>query len=118
MRSQTVDLRTLLDGSHWAFLCFTPERRGRLKAMFMEFVGACYGLSVAAAHFPAGVLWNGEPCDAFFVPKKGLDPDTLVAGLRKHLGYENPDPGSNVFTLGVTPEDDAALDRVGLFGKG
>jgi hypothetical protein len=40
-----------------------------------------------------------------------------ACGLRKHFGYEYPEPTSDAFTLGVTPEDDELLDRVGLFGR-
>ena len=53
---------------------------------------------------------------AFFVPKSQLDQASLEGGLLKRLGYERPAAGASVFALGVTEEEDAALDRLGLFG--
>jgi len=101
---------------HWSFLCFTPERGDQLQAMLTE-IAENKTFPVSTIYFPPGVLWNGEECNAVFVPKSDLDRATLLRGLRRHLGYEAPGRTSDIFTLGVTPEDDEALDRVGLFGK-
>jgi hypothetical protein len=113
-----MDLRQLLDGSHWSLLCFTPERAERLQVMLYEInVARGEALPITHIYFPPGVLWNGQQCNAVFIRKSDLDGRTLVAGLRQHFGYEYPEPQSDLFTLGVTEEDDALLDRVGLFGK-
>jgi hypothetical protein len=108
----------MFNGQHWVFLCFTPDRAEKLQNMIAELIvegGA--GLKVGYTHFPPGVLWNGEECFAVFIRKADVDRETLARGLRQHLGYERPNSDSDVFTLGVKPEDDAALDRVGLFGN-
>jgi hypothetical protein len=115
-------IESMLDGQHWLFLCFTPERYTKLCLMFAEcqMFPECRGVTRSATkhmHFPQGVLWNKEECHAYAVPKGLLPSTTLAAGLRKHFGYEYPEPTSGVFTLGVTAEDDAALSRVGLFGN-
>jgi hypothetical protein len=111
-------MREFLDGSHWSFLCFTPERAEKAMVMLCELiVETGQTLSIGRVYFPPGTLWNGRECNAMFVPKAQLAGSTLARGLRKHFGYENPEPESDVFTLGVTPEEDAALDRVGLFGQ-
>jgi hypothetical protein len=94
------------------------ERLEKLTVMIAEAVlatGTTFQLGRVV--FPPGVLWNGEACVACFVRKDQLGPAVLAAGLRKHLGYELPEPDSDVFTLGVTPEDDTRLERVGLFGQ-
>jgi hypothetical protein len=113
-----VPLDQFLGGRYWVFLCFTPDRVERLRVMLAEAVVATnITLELGVADFPPGVLWNGQPCRAFFVRKDQLRPALLVSGLRKHLGYELPDLTNDTFTLGVTAEDDARLDRVGLFGQ-
>jgi hypothetical protein len=113
-----LELRKALDGSHWVFLCFTPERGEMLQVMIAEAIVAA-GRTVELGHtyFPAGVLWNGRECNAVFVRKTELGREALERGLRKHFGYERPAAGNDIFTLGVTAEEDAALDRVGLFGR-
>jgi hypothetical protein len=112
------DFRDLLNGQHWLFLCFTPARYELCRTMLLEIIVATdKALSIGVAQIPPAVLWNGEACVALTVPKAQLPAATLAAGLRKHLGYECPEVDSDVFTLGVTPEDDAALSRVGLFGR-
>jgi hypothetical protein len=73
-------------------------------------------MHLGRAQIPAGVLWNKRPCLLVCVPKKELPAAVLVRGLRKHLGYECPEPTSDVFTLGIPPDEDAALGKVGLFG--
>jgi hypothetical protein len=112
------DVRRLFDGSRWAFLCFTPDRGDALQAMLADLIIATgKGLKVVHVHFPPGVLWNKEECHAIFVPKASVDREAFYRALREHLGYERPDASSDVFTLGVKPEDDAELDRVGLFSR-
>jgi hypothetical protein len=112
--------RRAIDGSHWLFLCFTPERQKRCLEMLMELIagGDREGVLLGQVHVPAGVLWNGEECHAYAVPKSQLDGPALWRALREHFGYECPEPTSDIFTLGVKPEDDEALDRAGLFGRG
>jgi hypothetical protein len=111
-------VREFFSGRYWCFLAFTPERGEALKIMLAEAIAAAPGkVEFTHAHFPPGMLWNGEECHALFVVKDHLPRGVVVAGLHKHFGYECPDPASNIFTLGVTPEDDALLDRVGLFGR-
>jgi hypothetical protein len=74
-------------------------------------------LSIRKAHFPAGVLWNRRECHTLFVPKAKLGREELGRGLREYLGYEALASEFDVFTLGVTPAEDAELDQVGPFGR-
>jgi hypothetical protein len=109
-------MRALLDGQHFVFLCFLPGRAASLGKV----VAAAKGPGpVGLVHFsvPPGALWNGEACEVFAVPKSAVGRAALDRGLREHLGYEMPAAESDLFTLGVTPEDDAELGRVGLFGE-
>jgi hypothetical protein len=120
-RRQKLDrgaFRGLLRSS-WTFLVFTPQSGDALQGMLADLIVATgKGLKISHVHFPAGVLWNREECHAVFVPKADVSREALVRALRAHLGYEEPDSRSDIFTLGVKPADDAELDRVGLFGQG
>jgi hypothetical protein len=126
---------------HWWFLCFIPGGHEKLAATLAGHAAESgRGLRLVHAHapgtppelfrgpgdewveafhvhFPPGVLWNGAECHAYFVPKSQLDRAALEGGLLKRLGYERPPAGASVFSLGVTGEDDAARDRLGLFGR-
>jgi hypothetical protein len=111
--------RDLMNGQHWVFLCFTPAVVESLQALLNELVAAgTRTVTFRHAYVPPGRLWNRRECNVIAVPKADVGYEDLAPGLRKHLGYECPDLAtSDVFTLGVTPEEDAELDRVGLFGK-
>src|SRR5262245_39886552 len=115
---QVAELKQYLGGTHWVFLCFLPDRWDAVQTMIAEWmVELNRDLTVTAIHFPAGVLWNGEECHTLTVPKADIPHELLARGLRKHFGYENPPTESDWFTLGVDMDDDAELDRVGLFGE-
>jgi hypothetical protein len=118
MSQKSMSLRDLGNGQHWVFLCFTPERAETLNRLLSELIVARKqkGLEIGKAQIPAGVLWNGRPCTIVTLPKAQVTAAELGPKLHGHLGYELPEPTSDVFTLGVTPEEDAALDRVGLLG--
>jgi len=117
-KSETISASELLNGKQWVFLCFTRERLMKLKTMLCEAIVATNkGMHIGHIHFPTGVLWNGKGCEGFTVPKDELPWSLLSPGLWKHFGYEMPETTSDLFTLGVSPEDDAELDRVGLFRK-
>jgi hypothetical protein len=111
------DLRDKLNGAHWVFLVFSPDRAEKLQAMIDD-IAARKQRSLKCEHgyIPAGVLWNGRECNVVSTPVTELDRVALARGLRQYLGYERPNPDSNVFTLGVTAEEDEELDRVGLLG--
>jgi hypothetical protein len=118
-RGEKLTIEQCLDGTRWLFLCFTPERLERLGVMIGEAIKETgRAIEIGHCHIQSGVLWNGAECRAIVVAKDQIDRATLFAGLRKHFGYEMPADGDNVFTIGITPEEDALLDQVGLFGKG
>jgi hypothetical protein len=122
-------LRSYLGGSHWCFLAFTPEQRDRLYLMIAENYWACADTAPSGKKVLKGVeftpvnllLWNGAECQALFVARDQWPPGVMEAGLRKHFGYECPDPDSNVFRPGGTPEEDALfvqqlLDEIDRLG--
>jgi hypothetical protein len=120
MKRKRGKLSDLFNDDHWAFLCFTEDRQQKAIIMLAAFMKtareAKKPLSVRHVHLPAGLLWNGRECHAYFVPKKHLDGATLFPALRKHFGYEIPEPGNSVFTLGIPEdEDDALTDGTRLF---
>ena len=89
------------DGLHWVFFTFT---RPRSEALFLMLTEAAGDVAGKFFHFPAGTpLFDGKECFAWFVPKARLPAAALARGLRKHFGYENPDPHNDVFTLGDEP---------------
>jgi hypothetical protein len=113
-----TDLRAIMNGRHWVFLCFSPAAVESLQALLNELVAAGNKtVTFRHAYIPPGRLWNRRECNVIAVPKADVGYEDLAPGLRKHLGYECPEATADVFTLGVTPEEDAELDRVGLFGK-
>jgi hypothetical protein len=117
-KGEWLNPRELLDGTRWVFLCFLPDRAEALKNMLVEVMQESgKGLQIGHTHFGPGVLWNGEEAHAFIVPKACLSREALFRGLRRHLGYECPNPTSDVFTLGVLPEDDEKLARTRLFAR-
>lgn len=114
-----ANLRDVLKSpDNWLFLCFTSEARGTLQSMLgtLRQTGGWNG-RIGLTEIPAGVLWNGEACLLSIIRRDALPSKALRSALRDFFGYENPDASANLFTLGVTPEDDEALSRVGLFGR-
>jgi hypothetical protein len=106
-----------MNDRHWIFLCFTRERFERLQAMIAEMATEMdRTLTAAQAKIGPGVLWNARPCELVAILKTRLDYPTLSRAMHKEFGYESVDPDCNVFTLGVTKEEDAAVERMGLFG--
>jgi hypothetical protein len=111
--------RALLDevlsfGEYWIFFVFTPQRGDRLQDLLRGVEPPLDAGDVYHVYVPPGILWTKEECQFVAIPKAKLPADQLRAGLRQHLGYEYPSVHSNIFTLGIKPEDDTAMDKPGF----
>jgi hypothetical protein len=103
-------LHRYVNGRFWVFFVFDSVREDDLFLLLDE-----AGVHrVVYLEVPKNVLWNREACKIIVVPKAKLSPETLSAGLRTHLGYPELKHMKDIFTLGIKPEDDAAMDRPGF----
>jgi hypothetical protein len=102
-----------LAGESWSFFAFTGSAMDQLTDMMEDFGRSGHYPRPTLARFSAGQLWTGERAIAVFFPRDSLPREVMHAGLRKYMGYENPGPGDFIFTLGIEPGDDDALQRRG-----
>jgi hypothetical protein len=120
IRQKKAQLQADLEGGNcWVFMCFTPQDADKCRRML---AGLFAGIGqhhphVRHLHFPPGVLLAYlEECHVVTVLKCELPQPDLLRGLRTHFGYERVEATSDVFTLGIDPEDDAAM-ALGLLSR-
>jgi hypothetical protein len=105
----SVDWRTLFNGQSWVFLVFTRDRYEKFQRLFAQLIARSdKAVRISRTTLPPGLLCE-EGCEAYSVPKADADRATVARLLREHFGYENPSKGSDIFTLGVMPEDERRI---------
>ena len=112
LESKAYIFRDYAKGTHWVFLCYTKERFDRLcKVVAEQVLARDESVPVESGQLPAGFLGAQDPGVLVAVPKSAWGQDDLHAALREHFGYEQPDPRSDLFTLGIAAEDDEKLTQ-------